>query len=103
SGDINLKANMQATPASGDFYGIYIGSASITSNLGSVTLQGRGGDGGGTEEGVAVVSGSTISGAGVNITGIGGLGTGAGQNNSGLIIAGGTTTTPCISSSGDQT
>ena len=85
-GNITLNANQQPSATAGDFKGIWASGASIsTSGLGSVTLNGRGGDGSsGLQDGVAL-TGATVSGATTTVTGTGGAS--VGNSNYGLRIA----------------
>jgi hypothetical protein len=54
-GDISLSANMQSTPSAGDFVGIDVNGATITtSHLGRIDLQGRGGNAANTASHVGV-------------------------------------------------
>ncbi len=75
-GNILLRANQEATATTGNFRGIYIVSASVTSTgTGMTTLQGRGGDDASLQAGVFVDT-SLVSGKIVSITGRGGAGGG---------------------------
>ncbi len=76
-GNIDVEANQQTTPATGNFNGVNldgVGTMVKTTGDGSVTVKGTGGnDSGGFQLGVNVVNGAKISGSsGVNVTGTGG-------------------------------
>src|SRR5262249_18916889 len=79
AGNLTFSANQQATPTSGNFTGIDVNHATISSTSGAITLQGRGGKAGGFDYGVFVhngaIVGSGTSGA-VTVSGTGGASTG---------------------------
>jgi hypothetical protein len=90
SGTIMLSANEQATPIAGNFIGIDVGGATITSATGAVQLQGKGGNTGSDNIGILVHSLSTISSTGtgagaatITLMGTGGPGT---DNNDGIVF-----------------
>ena len=82
NGGIQLMAN-QATPsASGNFAGIRIDGAAISSNTGDVLLQAHGGDTGDFNSGVLIKNSATLTGGGaVTVTG---LAHGDGSSNVGV-------------------
>jgi filamentous hemagglutinin family protein len=61
TGAITLKANQAGTATSGNFTGIELNNAKITSTDGDILLQGRGGDSGNNNHGVHLDSASEIS------------------------------------------
>ena len=80
NGAITLQANVAGT-ASGDFTGIDLSGASITSSAGAISLEGRGGTTGDTNSGVHLRNASKVestgTGAGlgaITVTGTGGSG-----------------------------
>jgi alpha-tubulin suppressor-like RCC1 family protein len=91
-GEINLSANQQATPTSGDFVGIDVDGATIeATGSGRVLLNGRGGDdAAGDQFGIHVRDGGQViggtSGEAVVIVGTGG--TSAGDGNHGVQVSG---------------
>jgi hypothetical protein len=80
SGNLTLSANEQATPTAGNFVGIDVSGATVTTTgAGNISLTGRGGDDAatGSHVGVFAHNGATISSTGtgtINITGTGGAG-----------------------------
>ncbi|MCA9215242.1 MAG: autotransporter-associated beta strand repeat-containing protein, partial [Planctomycetales bacterium] len=87
AGDMNLSANGLEVPVSGDFTGIELNSASLTSTHGNVSLGAVGGDGLSEQMGVAITGGSHIEtgGPGISIAAVGGRG--SGDANIGVYIA----------------
>ncbi len=82
-GDINLTANPLGTTA-GNFLGIRLDDAEITSTSGAIRLDGTGGDTGVTNHGVQIINASTVSsGAGATVLSILGR-AGAGANSDGM-------------------
>ena len=83
-GGITLEANQQDAPSSGNFVGVHLDGATVTSANGDIGIRGRGGDATGEVEsnfGVDITEGSTVSStgtgedaAGISITGFGGEG-----------------------------
>ena len=101
SGNLLLRANQQTPASSGNFVGIDVINATIGSTSGSITLQGRGGDGtGGAQDGV-VIEGGAVVGAGtsgpVSINGAGGASTATTNGNWGVFVTG---TNSAITSNG---
>jgi CHAT domain-containing protein len=87
AGDIVLKANQGSVTTSGNFTGINLDNAEISTTSGAIRLTGRGGDTGSDNYGVHVQNGSeigTVSGP-IALTGTGGIGTGS---NHGVLIQG---------------
>jgi hypothetical protein len=76
NGDLTLSANLQATPTSGNFSGVFVQGAVVRSTgAGNVTVSGRAGNSGGNQFGVFVVSGGAIEGGTqglLRVTGTGG-------------------------------
>lgn len=69
NGNVQLDANQGGTPETGTFEGIRIAGASLTtSGSGEILLNGKGGDTGDNNNGIAMVLGATI-----NATGTGGI------------------------------
>lgn len=89
AGAITLSANQQVTPTAGNFVGIDVRGA-VTGGTGAVLVSGRGGNGAsGSQFGVAVRSGGTVSttgSGGVTVSGTGGPSTGS--SNAGVVVAG---------------
>ncbi|MFV0445505.1 MAG: beta strand repeat-containing protein, partial [Planctomycetaceae bacterium] len=89
-GDINLSANQQPLATSGNFIGIDLQNASITSQgTGAVSLAGRGGDGGADQHGVRISGATSLvasTGGTVSVIGVGGHGT---DSNRGFDIGAG--------------
>jgi hypothetical protein len=90
AGAIALSANEAATPVSGNFIGINAAGAVITSVTGAIGLQGRGGDTGDNNIGIALHGGTTVSmttatagAAGITLNGTGGPG---GSQNNGVAL-----------------
>jgi hypothetical protein len=91
-GGITLQANQQATPASGNFVGIDVNGAAITSTgAGEVKLHGTGGDEGTNNHGVQVSSSGVITSAGPTASVIvkGSGGGGNGERNFGVYVGAG--------------
>ncbi len=88
AGDLSLSANQQAVPTPGDFVGITILGATLTSNgSGNLYISGRGGDSaGGSQYGVNVTSGGKITGGSGTLTVVGIGGNSTGSANFGIII-----------------
>lgn len=91
-GDITLSANQQATSTAGSFAGVQIGSGAVVSatGLGTVTVQGTGGNSSvGNSYGVILGDGSSISanGGAVTVTGKGGSSGTSGSNNTGVFVS----------------
>ena len=102
-GDITLRANQGTTPTAGNFVGIKLNDATITTNgTGNILLEGRGGDQAGTaiHHGIFLTEGSLIEStattatdttAGITLRGLGGAGTTdnmgirIGDNNGGTV------------------
>ena len=69
SGAIAIDANQGGTATTGAFAGIELDNADISTQSGSITLQGRGGDTGGDQIGIDIVNGSTIESTGSGAVG----------------------------------
>src|SRR5487761_909103 len=91
SGQITLDANQGATPTPGNFDGINVSGATVTSATGSILLQGKGGGSGGDNYGIALENGAVVSstGAGAGAATITLIGTsGAGTaGNLGILLS----------------
>ena len=64
SGAITLNANQGASPTSGNFPGIRLDDATISSTTGDILLQGRGGNAGEINDGIQLVIGAKIESTG---------------------------------------
>src|SRR5262249_47973899 len=92
SGGITLNANQQATPRSGNFRGIFVNEATITSATGAILLQGKGGHTGrNSNTGISLTFGAVVSSTGtgagaatITLSGTGGPGTGS---NEGIAVS----------------
>ena len=94
NGGITLEANLQAGPTAGDFLGIILNGATVTSSGGgNISMTGRGGNGtGNTNVGIGIVNGGQTTSTGTGtITFNGTGGTGAGGFNHGISIQGANT------------
>lgn len=97
-GAILLEANQQTVSSAGNFVGVDINGAVISSTGGNVTLNGRGGNAGGGNVGVRVHNAGSVSGGSAGfaagVTGAGGVGGSYGVlvtgSNSRITAAGGT-------------
>jgi hypothetical protein len=96
-GNVTLRANLGATPAAGNFSGIELTNADISSANGDIQLQGRGGDDAATgfHYGVSLNNGSQVTSTGVGpsagtitLIGAGGGGT---SDNRGVYLVGANT------------
>src|SRR6266542_1120852 len=88
-GDITLLANQGATATPGNFNGIDVNGATITTTSGNVLLQGKGGDSGNNNYGVAVLGFGVVTAGGsgsVTVQGTGGPS--SGNSNYGVIVFG---------------
>src|SRR5262249_43935904 len=63
-GGITLSANQQTPATSGNFNGIEINNATVTSATGAILLQGKGGDTGNNNYGVVLEGGTVVSSTG---------------------------------------
>ena len=102
NGNVTLNANQGSTAASGNFAGIKLTGATITtSGNGNIELNGRGGDTGGQNNGIELIfSDVTSTGSGatagtITLSGTGGSGT---TDNHGIEFSGNSSNTPTISS-----
>ena len=90
-GDITLRANQAATPTSGNFTGIEVSSSDISSNDGSILLEGRGGDTSTFNFGVFLHDGAIVESTGTNkadagIITINGTGGEGADRNHGVLV-----------------
>ncbi len=89
-GNLTLSANQQATSTTGNFVGISINNAAISSSGGNITLLGRGGFAGANAFGVAITNGGSITGGGsgtlTSVTGL--MGSSSAGGHVGVRVAG---------------
>ena len=89
NGNVTLEANLGASAVPGDFNGIELDDADITTTGGSISATGTGGTAGtGIQRGVVLNNGSLMQAGGagtVTVVGTGGLGTGAGNHGVALV------------------
>ncbi|HUY90682.1 MAG TPA: DUF4214 domain-containing protein [Pirellulales bacterium] len=86
SGNITLQANQGVTPTSGNFVGIDVDHATITSASGAIVLKGKGGDTGSDNDGVLVQGAAQVLSTGAGSLSIAGA---AGAGSYGIDLIGG--------------
>ncbi|MDG2989778.1 filamentous hemagglutinin N-terminal domain-containing protein [Candidatus Synechococcus calcipolaris G9] len=102
NGSITLNANQGATPASGNFVGINLNNANLTTTGGNINLSGRGGNIGSGNRGISQTGGSQVISSSGSITylGKGGtVGTGS-ERNHGIYFGNGVANTTTLIESG---
>ncbi len=90
-GNLTLNANQQLTATGGNFFGIHIDAATLTtSGAGNILIEGRGGDSGSINDGIRLINGarveSTATGATAGTITLAGTGGAAVSFNVGVVI-----------------